>query len=403
MQCSVSVVFKLHLTTVTDFDIVQGMRPVSVISGHKNTTVTTDAKDVSTRERLKLVGFRWNRTSRQWVLPGDAENYDPVRKAVIAGSRPFEIPALYVSNPSAVFLLSLWCEGYGGGVLISESSDGVRETCESALIQNCCLKVVVISDRPERWKGFDVVSFRSLSGRLEDLIFPGLFVVFDGVTSRKTRSFDACSILSLAACFRAVVLDPYAVKSIEDVQDAVLLADPGVSPPYYFFRDHVSVKKNTGCTYSSKSYKDIQGFISKVSPIVGRDLEIKLPSPVSVDPGRPERALFDLAKLKFTGTKSARLAELSLVDARKAGEEMGREISKDYVTAKRKLAEDLARKHGFFVYSKFDGKERPAKNVLSLTVDPRCDFFLYAKRLEDKKAAEMLELLSNLADFKTTY
>jgi len=366
----------------------------SVMSG-KEITAKTGFGDVSVRERLKLAGFQWDRSLRLWKL-SESRFFGSVEKALYASLRPYEIPGIYVSDPSAVFLLSLWRRGFGGGVLIDNRPD-LSEAFESALCQRCCDRVVVVSDRPEKWTGYDTVSFRSLSSRLDEIISPGIFAVFDGVPSRKTVAFEACAVLSLAACFRVVVLNPYGIRNIEDVQNAVLLAEPGVSPSYDFFRDHILVK-NTGTPYSSKVYRNRDVFVSKVSSVVGRSCDIKLPSPVLVEPKPTESALFYLAKMKYTGVKSARLAELSLVDAVSAGIEMGEEIPEGYITAKQERAK-AARKLGFFVYSRFESEKRPERNVLSMTVDPECDCFLCAAKLEEKKAMEMLSFLQFLSSF----
>ncbi len=374
------------------------MSLTSVMSG-KEIVAKTKFGDVSVKERLKLAGFRWDRSSRSWKL-SQSRFFGSVEKALYASLRPYEIPGIYASDPSAVFLLSLWRRGFGGGVLIDSRPD-LLEAFESALCQRCCDRIVVVSDRPEKWTGYDTISFRSLPNRLDEIISPGIFAVFDGVPSRKTIAFEACAVLSLSACFRAVVLNPYGIRNIEDIQNAVLLADPGVSPSYDFFRDHILVK-NTGTPYSSKAYKDCDGFVSKVSPVVGRACDIKLPSPVFVEPKPKESALFHLAKTGYTGAKSARLAELSLVDAVSAGIEMGEEVPKGYITAKQEKAE-AARKLGFSVYSRFKSKERPKGKALSMTVDPGCDCFLCAAKLEEKKAKEMLsflQLLSNFTDIR---
>jgi len=143
--------------------------------------------DVSVKERLKLAGFRWDRSSRSWKL-SQSRFFGSVKKALYASLRPYEIPGIYVSSPSADFLRTLWRRGFGGGVLIDNRPD-LSEVFESALCQRCCDRVVVVSDRPEKWTGYDTVSFRSLPNRLDEIISPGIFAVFDGVPSRKTIAF----------------------------------------------------------------------------------------------------------------------------------------------------------------------------------------------------------------------
>lgn len=364
---------------------------MNAISTGKKVSTAAKPGNISFRERLKLAGFRWNKASRSWVM-SEGRFIEVVGKALQASMKPYETPALYASDPQSAFLLSLWSRNFGGGVLLTDRAD-LSEARECAVIQRCCDRTVVVSDKPDN----DAVSFRYLSEHLDEILSPGMFVIFDGVPSRKTVAFEACAVLSLATCFRAVVLDPFRIKNIEDVQNAVLLADPGVSPPYEFYRDHIVVK-NDGQPYSSKAYRNLKEFVSKVSPVVGRACDIKIPSPVPVSPKPAESALFYLAKTRYTGAKSARLAELSLVDAVSAGAEMGEEIPADYVTAKQEKAE-AARKRGFAVYSKFGSEKRPEKNVLSMTVDSRCDCFLYALGLEEKKAKEKLSLLELLGSF----
>jgi hypothetical protein len=371
----------------------------SIMSGSRKTTVSMPSRDLSCRERLKLAGFSWDRSSKTWYVTKDLENYDAVRKAVYASERLLETPGVYVSSPVSRFLLSRW---NSGGAVIIGSGLGLEEACESALVQGCCHRVVMISNR--EWKGFETVSFRKLKDELEDLVSPGLFVIFDGIPSRKSKAFDLCAILSLAAVFRVAILNPDEIKNIEDVQNAVLLTDPGISPSYDFFRDHIMVK-NTGEKYSSKTYKAIDEFISKVSPAVRRDFAVKYPVAVPVKAGTLEQVLFERAKLEFTGSKSARLAELALVNAQAAGAEFGEDIPEDYITAKVQKALPLAEKHGLKVCSKFDKGSVPREKALSLTVTPKCDMFLFAKGLEDKKAKETfdaLELVSKFADLSIT-
>lgn len=363
------------------------------MSGSRKTTVSMPSRDASCSERLKLAGFSWNRSSKAWYVTKDFENYDAVRKAVYASERLLETPGIYASSPVSRFLLSRW---NSGGAVIIGSGSGLEEACESALMQGCCHRVVMISNR--EWKGIETVSFRKLKDELEDLVSPGLFVIFDGVPSRKSKAFELCAILSLAAVFRVAILSE--IKNIEDVQNAVLLTDPGISPSYDFFRDHIVVK-NTGERYSSKTYKAIDEFVSKVSPAVRRDFAVKYPTAVPVRAGTLEQVLFERAKIEFTGAKSARLAELALVNAQAAGAEFGEDIPEDYITAKVQKALPLAEKHGMTICSKFDKGNAPREKALSLTVTPKCDMFLFAKGLEDKKAGETfdaLELVSKFAD-----
>ncbi len=363
------------------------------MSSSRKTTVSIKPSDISSRERLKLAGFSWDRSSKTWYVTKDLETYDAIRKAVYASQRLLETPGIYVSSPVSRFVLSRW--NCGGAVLIGTGA-GLEEACESALLQRCCNHIVVISNR--KWKGFETVSFRKLKDELEKLISPGLFVIFDGVPSRNSKSFVLCAVLSLAATFRVVILPE--VKTIEDVQNAVLLTDPGLSPSYEFFKNHIVIK-NTGEKYSSKTYKATKEFISKVSPAVRRTFAVKYPVAIPIKAGNLEQVLFERAKVEFTGAKSARLAELALVNAQAAGAEMGENIPADYRTVKVQKALFLAKKHGLTIYSKFD-KGAVCKKGLSLTVTSNCDMFLFAKGLEDKKAKEVfnaLELVSNFTDF----
>lgn len=365
----------------------------SIMSSAHKTTVSIKPNDISSRERLKLAGFSWDRSSKTWYVTKDLETYDAIRKAVYASQRLLETPGIYVSSPVSRFVLSRW--NCGGAVLIGTGA-GLEEACESALLQKCCNHIVVISNR--EWKSFETVSFRKLKDELEKLISPGLFVIFDGVPSRNSKSFELCAVLSLAAVFRVAIL--HEVKNIEDVQNAVLLTDPGLSPSYEFFKNHIVIK-NTGEKYSSKTYKGVKEFVSKVSPAVRRTFDVKYPTAVPVKAGDLEQVLFERAKMKYTGAKSAWLAELALVNAQAAGVEMKETVPADYVTAKVQKADLLAGKYGLTVHSKFD-KGVTCEKGLSLTVTPKCDMFLYAEKLEDKKAKEVfnaLELVSNFTDF----
>jgi len=67
------------------------------------------------------------------------------------------------------------------------------------------------------------------------------------------------------------------------------------------------------------------------------------------------------------------------------------------VTAKVDRAKFLAEKYGLTICSKFD--KILSYKVLSLTVTPKCDMFLYAKKLEDKKAKETFDILNLLSKF----
>jgi len=71
-----------------------------------------------------------------------------------ASQQLFEMPNIYTSSPISKFLLSRW---NSGAVLIGPAK--LSEVCESALIQNSCRRVVVISNQP--WDGFETVSFRN--------------------------------------------------------------------------------------------------------------------------------------------------------------------------------------------------------------------------------------------------
>jgi len=385
----------LHLTTKTESDIIQNMK--SIISSSHKTTVSIKSNDLSSRERLKLAGFSWDRSSKTWYITNNLEIYNAVRKAVYASQRLLEIPGIYVSSPVAKFVLSRWTSG---GVVLIGTGAGLEEACESAFLQRCCNRIVVISNR--EWKGFETISYRKLKDKLEDLISPGLFVIFDGIPNRNSKSFELCAVLSLAATFRVAILSE--VKTIEDVQNAVLLTDPGLSPSYEFFKNHIVIR-NTGEKYSSKTYKATKEFISKVSPAVRRTFAVKYPIAIPIKAGNLEQVLFERAKVKFTGAKSAWLAELALVNAQAAGAEMGENVPADYRTAKVQKASFLAKKHGLTIHSKFD-KGTVCEKGLSLTVTPKCDMFLFAKDLEDKKAKEVfnaLELVSNFADFSFSF
>ena len=348
----------------------------SVISGRNEITVSLDAKALSMRERLKLVGFRWNGKSKTWYLKKDSPCYELVVKAIYAQVRAPEAPVSY--GPDTDFLLSRW---HSGAVLLQETPRGIAEACESAVAQGSCLDICVVSDDPAKWKGFHVLSRRALE-TCEDVIRPGLVVIFDGVPTAKTKVFTLCALLSLAAAFRVVVLDPF--SGIETLQSAVLLADPGFSPPYGFYKDHVASEKKGFRTV--RRHKDIDGFISKISPIVRKNVNRRPPMAVPVEAKRIETVLYERAMMKFSGVKRTRLAELSLVDAVSAAREMHEEIPPDYRTAKQEKATELSRRF----------------SSLSMTVSPRCDAFLYAKKLEDGKAENMFqsfELLSKFADF----
>ncbi len=361
---------------------------MSIMSGSHKTTVSIKRDDISSRERLKLAGFSWDRSTKTWYITQKCENYSIVQKALYASQRLLEVPNVYTSLPVSKFLLSRW---NSGAVLIGPAK--LSEVCESALIQNSCRRVVVISNQP--WDGFETVSFRKLKDKLEELISPGLFVIFDGIPSRNSKTFELCAILSLAAVFRVVILSE--VRNIEDIQNAVLLTDPGLSPSYDFFKNHIIIHSTTGNKYSAKSYKAIKEFISKVSPAVRRTFPVKYPTAVSVEAGTLEQVLFERAKIEFTGAKSARLAELALVDAQAAGAEMGENVPENYVTAKVSKAKSLAEKYGLTICSKFD--KILSHKALSLTVTPKCDMFLYAKKLEDKKAKETFDVLNLLSKF----
>jgi len=105
-----------------------------------------------------------------------------------------------------------------------------------------------------------------------------------------------------------------------------------------------------------------------------------------------------LAVVAIYNYLSSRIERVESVQA----EEMGEEVPKGYITAKQEKAE-AARKLGFSVYSRFKSKERPKGKALSMTVDPECDCFLCAAKLEEKKAKEMLsflQLLSNFTDIR---
>ncbi len=373
------------LTSKAKLNIMQAM--MSIMSGSHKTTVSIKPSDISARERLKLAGFSWDRSAKTWYITKKCENYSIVQKALYASQRLLEVPNVYTSLPVSKFLLSRW---NSGAVLIGPAE--LAEVCESALIQNSCRRVVVISNQP--WDGFETVSFRKLKDKLEDLISPGLFVIFDGLPSRNSKTFELCAILSLAAVFRVVILSE--VRNIEDIQNAVLLTDPGLSPSYEFFKNHIVIQ-NTGNKYSSKTYKAIKEFVSKVSPAVRRTFPIKYPAAVSVEAGMLEQVLFERAKMEFTGVKSARLAELALVNAQAAGAEMGEDVPENYVTAKVSRAKLLAEKYDLTICSKFD--KILSHKVLSLTVTPKCDMFLYAKKLEDKKAKETFDVLNLLSKF----
>ena len=96
----------LHLTTKTESDIIQNMK--SIISSSHKTTVSIKSNDLSSRERLKLAGFSWDRSSKTWYITNNLEIYNAVRKAVYASQRLLEIPGIYVSSPVSKFVLSRW-------------------------------------------------------------------------------------------------------------------------------------------------------------------------------------------------------------------------------------------------------------------------------------------------------
>jgi len=79
------------------------MSLTSVMSG-KEIVAKTGFGDVSVRERLKLAGFRWDRSSRFWKL-SESRFFGSVEKALYASLRPYEIPGYM----SPVLLLSSCC------------------------------------------------------------------------------------------------------------------------------------------------------------------------------------------------------------------------------------------------------------------------------------------------------
>jgi len=379
----------------------------SVIVNSNKLIVSIDFNDVSLRERLKLVGFKWDRSGKYWYLLNDSEDYDLIVKSFDCLLLNHETPAVYSSDVVSQFLLPLWP---GGGVLIQDTAKGIFETYEEASFQGCCDKLVIVcSGNTSKWdflKDTDAVVISSLKIKDEIENCTGAFVVFDGVHRRNTKSFKSSCLLSLFSAFRVVLLDPYEINTIEDIQNAVLLAEPSLSPSYDFFKNHISVRKVSGKPYSGKSYKNTDEFVEKVSPIVRRNFRLKLPVPVPVKPKFREKALFERAKMRFTGMKSVKTAELALTDIRSASKYFKEEVPEDYLTAKQEKALEFAETGNFKIISGYDKEidlslpvNENAEKTLSLTVDPKCDFFLYSEGLEDGKVQKMFETLKIISKF----
>lgn len=397
------------------------MSTKSVMSNSNGLSVSTSYRDSQTRERLKLLKFKWDKGRKVWFLPKSDEYYDPVRLAVRHMIRASdEYPASYLSDEISEFLISSWRNGFGGVVLVQEASEKVLDSYVSALFQGCCDNLVIACSPKDvaKWEkaiedkqvNANIVSLPGDANEIEKHILPQSFVIFDGIYGRNSKSFDCCCILSLPALFRVVLLNLCDIKTVEDIQNAVLLADPRLSPSYDFFRDHIVINRSKK-RYSSKSYRAVDEFIKKVSPIVRRSSFLKFPVPVPVKPKLPEKALFERAKMSFTGAKSAKVSEIALIDVNLACKYLGEEPLENYITAKQEKALEIVGKGNFKVVSKYDRELREilsnlfpnndGKEVLSLSPDPCSDFFLFAEKLEDKKAERMFDVLETINKFPT--
>lgn len=268
----------------------------SFISNGNSIKISFAKDDISLRERLKLLGAKWDRDAFAWRVTDDIPL---VRKAVLTMLKflpVVPVPDVFPKDDLAVNILSRWKSEYEGSIVIHDDEinrESIVNAWECAREQDAADKLLVVCQPKDvaRWEfacpvnsSVTVVTCEQARKNVSELLFPGTFLVLDNVCAGKfTQTFRACSVLSLASVFRVVMLHRNRIKNIEDIENTVLLCDPKVCPSWDFFQNHVTVRKNKyymhGRTVelTQRKFRNVTDFAQRISPVTIRNFTEKQP------------------------------------------------------------------------------------------------------------------------------
>ena len=268
----------------------------SFISNGNSIKISFAKDDISLRERLKLLGAKWDRDAFAWRVTDDIPL---VRKAVLTMLKFLPVtpvPDVFLKDNLATSILSCWKSEYEGSIVIHDDEinrESIVNAWECAREQDAADRLLVVCQPKDvaRWEfacpvdsSVTVVTCEQARKNVSELLFPGTFLVLDNVCAGKfTQTFRACSVLSLASVFRVVMLHRNRIKNIEDIENTVLLCDPKVCPSWDFFQNHVTVRKNKyymhGRTVelTQRKFRNVTDFAQRISPVTIRNFTEKQP------------------------------------------------------------------------------------------------------------------------------
>lgn len=364
----------------------------SFISNGNSIKISFAKDDISLRERLKLLGAKWDRDAFTWRVTDDIPL---VRKAVLTMLKflpVVPVPDVFPKDDLAVNILSRWKSEYEGLIVIHDDEinrESIVNAWECAREQDAADKLLVVCQPKDvaRWEfacsvnsSVTVVTCEQARKNVSELLFPGTFLVLDNVCAgRFTQTFRMCSVLSLASVFRVAMLQRNRIKNIEDIENTVLLCDPKVCPSWDFFQNHVTVRKNRYYMHgkvvdlTQKKFRNVTDFAQRISPVIIRNFAEKQPVRIYVKLNPVEKQIIE--SIGKRNPKPADIPEGARVPKRdaKALREMflavdgiHKDIPEGYRTAKEeKLIQLLHNMHDAVVLV----ARREVKNRLAKIVD----------------------------------
>ncbi len=284
----------------------------SFISNGNSIKISFAKDDISLRERLKLLGAKWDRNAFAWRVTDDIPL---VHKAVLAMLKflpVVPVPDIFPKDDLATSILSCWKSEYEGSIIIHDDEinrESIVNAWECAREQDAADRLLIVCQPKDvaKWEAvcpanpsITVVTYEKARKNVSELLSPGTFLVLDNVCADKfTQTFRTCSVLSLASVFRVAMLHRNRIKSIEDIENAVLLCDPKVCPSWDFFQDHVTVRKNMyymhGKTMelTQRKFRNVTDFAQKISPVIIRNFTEKQPVRIYVKLNPVEKQIIE--------------------------------------------------------------------------------------------------------------